>query len=79
MNTHSYRKTRLLVSLVGLLLIVPPLHADDEGRTTPAPGYRPENENAADSQPAASQELTEKAGDGIRTHDVQLGKLAFYH
>ena len=20
-----------------------------------------------------------KAGDGIRTHDVQLGKLAFYH
>ena len=21
----------------------------------------------------------EKAGDGIRTHDVQLGKLAFYH
>ena len=21
----------------------------------------------------------EKAGDGIRTHDIQLGKLAFYH
>jgi hypothetical protein len=21
----------------------------------------------------------QKAGDGIRTHDVQLGKLAFYH
>jgi hypothetical protein len=20
-----------------------------------------------------------RAGDGIRTHDVQLGKLAFYH
>ena len=27
----------------------------------------------ADSQPAASEELTETAGDGIRTHDVQLG------
>ena len=38
-----------------------------------------ENEDAADSQPAASQELTETAGDRIRTDDVQLGKLAFYH
>ncbi len=33
-----------------------------------------ETQNAADSQPAASEELTETAGDGIRTHDVQLGK-----
>jgi hypothetical protein len=33
-----------------------------------------ENDNAADSQRAASQELCEKAGDGVRTHDVQLGK-----
>ena len=38
-----------------------------------------ETDNAADSQPAASQELNEKAGDRIRTDDVQLGKLAFYH
>ena len=32
---------------------------------------------AADSQTAASEELNPTAGDGIRTHDVQLGKLAF--
>ena len=30
-----------------------------------------------DVQPDAV--VCEKAGDGIRTHDVQLGKLAFYH
>ncbi len=31
------------------------------------------------SQDQESEGLEEKAGDGIRTHDVQLGKLAFYH
>ncbi len=47
MDTRSYPKTKLLVSLISLLLIVAPLHALDEGPTTSAPGYRPENENAA--------------------------------
>ena len=27
----------------------------------------------------SAQDLCFTAGDGIRTHDVQLGKLAFYH
>ena len=31
------------------------------------------------SQDQDSKGVEEKAGDGIRTHDVQLGKLAFYH
>ena len=26
-----------------------------------------------------AEAVCETAGDGIRTHDVQLGKLAFYH
>jgi integrase len=46
----------------------------------PENGPNPEpNENAESSEPSASQALPETAGDGIRTHDVQLGKLAFYH
>ena len=35
--------------------------------------------NADESQVSASQELSETAGERIRTADVQLGKLAFYH
>ena len=27
----------------------------------------------------SNNESTTKAGDGIRTHDIQLGKLTFYH
>ena len=30
-------------------------------------------------KPMPSKEFWLTAGDGIRTHDVQLGKLAFYH
>jgi len=35
--------------------------------------------NATNSQPIADSGDTNKAGDRIRTGDVQLGKLAFYH
>ena len=31
------------------------------------------------SQPIGYNKDTKKAGDGIRTHDIQLGKLTFYH
>jgi hypothetical protein len=31
------------------------------------------------AQARPSKHFHSKAGDGIRTHDVQLGKLAFYH
>jgi len=31
------------------------------------------------SQVIGYNEHTKKAGDGIRTHDIQLGKLTFYH
>ena len=37
----------------------------------PTVGRSPEVSGAAS--------VTSIAGDGIRTHDVQLGKLAFYH
>jgi integrase len=37
------------------------------------------SEREVASQDQESEEVEEKAGDGIRTHDVQLGKLAFYH
>jgi hypothetical protein len=30
-------------------------------------------------KPRPCKHFHSKAGDGIRTHDVQLGKLAFYH
>ncbi|MDJ0759076.1 MAG: hypothetical protein QNJ19_06730 [Woeseiaceae bacterium] len=46
MNTCRQPKAKVLVSLISLLLIVPVLYANDEGRTTPAPGFRPDNENA---------------------------------
>ena len=32
-----------------------------------------------DASEITSGEQLPRAGDGIRTHDVQLGKLAFYH
>jgi hypothetical protein len=39
----------------------------------------PQEQNVPDSQPIEEQGVEEKAGEGIRTLDVQLGKLAFYH
>ena len=33
----------------------------------------------ADRLAGACKPLKDGAGDGTRTHDVQLGKLAFYH
>ena len=41
--------------------------------------FEPQEPKQPDSQPSVDQGVEEKAGDGIRTHDVQLGKLAFYH
>ena len=38
-----------------------------------------ENKNADSSETSASEGLNETAGERIRTADVQLGKLAFYH
>ena len=38
-----------------------------------------EKSNAEDSQVPAEKRVTKKAGERIRTADVQLGKLAFYH
>jgi integrase len=39
----------------------------------------PESDPEPDPQIINLEEFKRKAGDGIRTHDVQLGKLAFYH
>ena len=44
----------------------------------------PEDSNQLESarvsdEVRADATTCEKAGDGIRTHDIQLGKLAFYH
>ncbi len=36
-------------------------------------------EDESEPQVLNFDEFRRKAGDGIRTHDVQLGKLAFYH
>ena len=46
MKTSRHSRSKILVSLMSLLLIAPALYADDVGQTTPAPGYRPDNENA---------------------------------
>ena len=37
------------------------------------------SEKAQARKPRPCKHFHSKAGDGIRTHDVQLGKLAFYH
>ncbi len=39
----------------------------------------PVGEDEQEPQVLRLSDFTDKAGDGIRTHDVQLGKLAFYH
>ena len=37
------------------------------------------SKKAQPRKPRPCKHFHQKAGDGIRTHDVQLGKLAFYH
>jgi hypothetical protein len=37
------------------------------------------NDRVSNANPAAIGSEIKRAGDGIRTHDVSLGKAAFYH
>ena len=46
------------------------------GKTSP---NLEEKNDAEESQVPARNRVTKKAGERIRTADVQLGKLAFYH